>query len=450
MRQICLPRCLIAATASTERRRLVLTVHVAAPRGETKQIKVLIDTGAEVNLIRPGIFQPDSFQQASKPLKLVTVSGSILQGGQKTIPLVFHLHGEHPQTGFKTHHLLGGLFYEADIGWDAIISYQLLRQQKIGVLPSRHCLMLDQGDHFILLKGGKPFQADCGNDDDWTTVQTNGFYIHQHPTPKKSLNKHPNAKQSHGKQLAPNDCHEHSGGDRNDCREHDVIHLHLADSKTRQETSKAAVRFGHWKTSDYAVAPGIVQQIVDRLNAGTPQVDCFATGQNKRFPQFWSTEQSAWDKHWGPEHNGLLWMNPPFDEIDRVVHKLKMDKGKAILVVPAWRKLSWWQDLRDIVVQKWRIPKQHGLFLQQGITPMPAPKWDVWAFLVDGGLEDMIHFNSKPFYKISVVTGVDDNDLDESQFLTCSEVHAIGERILVSQAKASIASVVKTLSLIHI
>ena len=138
---------------------MVLEAHVTASRGQSKVLKILIDTGAEVNLIKPGIFPASSFQPAANPLKLVTVNGSALQGGQMTIPLVLHLQGEHPKTGKTSHHLLGGLFYEADIGWDAIISYQMLQDQKIGVLPNQHCLMLDHGDHFILLRGG----SNCAN-----------------------------------------------------------------------------------------------------------------------------------------------------------------------------------------------------------------------------------------------------------------------------------------------
>ena len=114
------------------------------PGGEHKQIRILVDTGAEVNLVKPGVFDDYSFNVATKPLRLITVSGSELQGGKRTISLILHLHGEDNNTQKESHHLMGGLFYEANIGWDAIISYPLLQEQKIGVLPNRGCLILDE------------------------------------------------------------------------------------------------------------------------------------------------------------------------------------------------------------------------------------------------------------------------------------------------------------------
>jgi hypothetical protein len=133
-----------------------------APSGERKQINILVDTGAEVNLIKPGLFDDINFESAEKPLKLVTVSGSNLGGGQRTIELILHLHGTTSSNGDRSHHLMGGIFYEADIGWDAIMSYPQLHEQLVSVLPHRNCLILDRGDHFIMLKGGKPCSQECG------------------------------------------------------------------------------------------------------------------------------------------------------------------------------------------------------------------------------------------------------------------------------------------------
>ena len=162
MRQVNLPINLLSEKQAPSTRRLVLKVLAAAPSGERKQIRILVDTGAEVNLIKPGLFNDTNFEKASKPLRLVTVSGSDLGGGKRTTQLVLHLHGEDPRTGSQSHHLMGGIFYEAAIGWDAILSYPLLQEEKIGVLPNRNCLVLDQGDNFIMLGGGAECPQSCG------------------------------------------------------------------------------------------------------------------------------------------------------------------------------------------------------------------------------------------------------------------------------------------------
>ena len=190
--------------------------------------------------------------------------------------MVFHLNGEHPETGNKTHHLLGGLFYEAEIGWDAIISYELLQEQKIAVLPNRHCLMLDQGDHFLMLRGGKSWDLGRDVDDDLSTWKTNALHIQQYASKTPSAAPKPR-----------DECHVHrddKSSHRNGDRSQHVHDNHFGRSKTN-------TKFGQWRTSDYAVSGDMVQQIVNKFNAGTPQVDCFATSQNRRFPQFWEIEK---------------------------------------------------------------------------------------------------------------------------------------------------------------
>ena len=84
---------------------------------------------------------------------MVKVSGGALEGGNRTVTLEMQLEGEDARTGEKSRHMLGGVFYEAAVEWDAIVSYPLLEGSKMGVLPSRQCLVLDRGDNFVFLKG---------------------------------------------------------------------------------------------------------------------------------------------------------------------------------------------------------------------------------------------------------------------------------------------------------
>jgi hypothetical protein len=254
-------------------------------------IKVLVDTGAEVNLVRPDLFHHSIFQPAEKPLKLITVSGGDLEGGKHTISLVLHLHGEHQTTKKKSEHLLGGLFYEANIGWDAILSYPLLQEQKIGVLPNRECLILDQTDHFVLLHGGG---QTCTNSDTsegpWhATASSTALWV-----------------QTCSKQPQESFVHFHHFGTKLNSGSANAHHL---DNPTPHGTLTTGT---NWATEDYAVTPSLVEEILRQFDVGRPQVDCFATEQNKRFPQFWSTTDSQWTTPWGMSHHGLLWMNPPF------------------------------------------------------------------------------------------------------------------------------------------
>jgi hypothetical protein len=68
---------------ATNRRLLVETIIKSQKSKEERKIKILIDTGAEVNLIRPGLFQDEAFERAAQPLRLITVSGEPLSGEKR-------------------------------------------------------------------------------------------------------------------------------------------------------------------------------------------------------------------------------------------------------------------------------------------------------------------------------------------------------------------------------
>jgi hypothetical protein len=146
-------------------------------------------------------------------------------------------------------------------------------------------------------------------------------------------------------------------------------------------------------------------------------------------------------------------MNPPFDEIHHMVKKLKDDSANGIVIVPGWREESWWDKLQDIAVKQMKLPATFGLFLKEGTTAMPAPQWETWAFLVDGGLSDMIYQDVNPTWVSHVAVGM--AEFSEDDILTVQEVANMGEEILatikemkakpwVTEESRNLASVVKT------
>ena len=50
---------------------------------ETRKIRVLIDTGSEVNLIRRGITLPIYLEPVKRPLRIAMASQAIMPGGDK-------------------------------------------------------------------------------------------------------------------------------------------------------------------------------------------------------------------------------------------------------------------------------------------------------------------------------------------------------------------------------
>ena len=93
-------------------------------------MRIIVDTGAQKNVVRPGI---TPLTPAKHRLSLQTVDGSAMGGGDKKtrFELEIPLLSEGPSLGFKD------TFYCADMDpkVDIILSYPSLCTHKLGVLP---------------------------------------------------------------------------------------------------------------------------------------------------------------------------------------------------------------------------------------------------------------------------------------------------------------------------
>ena len=60
---------------------------MCSPGGRQKIIRALVDTGAQVSLIKKGLFSDCEFSRAKSPLTLIAANGQLLEGGKKVINL---------------------------------------------------------------------------------------------------------------------------------------------------------------------------------------------------------------------------------------------------------------------------------------------------------------------------------------------------------------------------
>jgi len=67
--------------------QMLLPLTVVPPDGARRTLKILIDTGAQANIIRRGALPPDLFRPATKPISMVTASGAALPGGRHTVDI---------------------------------------------------------------------------------------------------------------------------------------------------------------------------------------------------------------------------------------------------------------------------------------------------------------------------------------------------------------------------
>jgi hypothetical protein len=298
-----------------------------ADKGE-RTLRILVDTGAEVNLLRPGVFDDSLWEKAHQPLHLITVSGDGLQGGQRVARLKLRL-----QQSDGVVKWLSGTFYEAAVEYDAILGYKFLTDHNLAIYPSGRCLMSHLDAGWQCLGEGHPVKS----------------------------------RQRAGEK-----------GDKNQ---------RLVKTSPEKDQDRCAVRaVRQWDTQDYAVRSDLVTDIVTRLGAGTPSVDAFASPANARFKRFWTADQDAFKQRWDTEQ--LLWINPPFDRLQHVVKKIRDDEALAIVIVPRWTSEPWWSELNSMALDSYTLPKGP-IFLKEGKTELPMPRWRVVAFLLYGALQSV-------------------------------------------------------------
>lgn len=107
----------------------------------TRKIRVLVDTGSEVNLIRRGITAPEFLESVKRPLRIAMASHAIMPGGDKEVGCIISITGVERDTKEERTLEIPTTFYEAEIGVEAILSYEWLAMYDFLVDPGMHALL---------------------------------------------------------------------------------------------------------------------------------------------------------------------------------------------------------------------------------------------------------------------------------------------------------------------
>jgi len=134
---------------------LRISVTVVDNAGRRVNANALIDTGAEVNIVREGLLHASNFQPARRPLKLITASNHRLPGGmhEATVNLVFQ--GADTSSKEKVRVTAPTVLYEAQVGEDMILSYQWLGERGIEINPRMHGMWATVGQRRVWLAGSR-------------------------------------------------------------------------------------------------------------------------------------------------------------------------------------------------------------------------------------------------------------------------------------------------------
>ena len=124
--------------------KLMVAVKLRMADGEVFDMSALIDTGAEVNLVRRGLVASKYFKRALKRRRFVTANRTILTGGAVEVPCELLLHGVDMDTSEEVRLSCTMALYDADIMVDMILSYEWMATMDVDVHCRRHGLMVNR------------------------------------------------------------------------------------------------------------------------------------------------------------------------------------------------------------------------------------------------------------------------------------------------------------------
>ena len=124
-----------------------MDVKVLLPSGRVQILHALIDTGAQVNLLRKGIIPPGEFTRAKERLFLISANEQPIESCEFMVylDLVFNREAEH---GFEEVRVSAD-FFEADIRDEAILGCPWMMEKCIGVYPLDECLFVKTGEREV-------------------------------------------------------------------------------------------------------------------------------------------------------------------------------------------------------------------------------------------------------------------------------------------------------------
>ncbi len=131
-----------------------LHILVTVRHGKTRtQVMALIETGAEVCLVKKGIFPQECIQRSAKPVALTVANSQLVVGGFNEALLTLEFVAKDRTTTNELKVSTPSLLFEADIGQDMILSYAWLAERGFDVCPQRHGIQASTEEHVVWIPG---------------------------------------------------------------------------------------------------------------------------------------------------------------------------------------------------------------------------------------------------------------------------------------------------------
>ena len=327
----------VVHTPQGDERQLHLKMRVRCGQAELV-VDVLVDTGAQVSLVRRGLFKEESLQPSRRPVGLKVANGEIMGGGthEATISMKISEHERLNCPDLAKRSTLSGNFYVADItNWDMIMGYDFMVGNAIGALLHRATLV-------------------PGNNECLTWLSTD--YA----------------------------C----GSSQWDAEEEDRIvqAVQAVGAKSRGDRGV--------QLTEYGMAPQVYARMIQTLGAEAPETDVFASRDApllRKCRRQWHRGDSAWHRHWGLKEWGPMYWHGSLENTRRTVEKIVAHRAKGILVITGiGSTLCPLEGLKStldfITLNEMSLGPEEEFFIDAKGLSMPSPGQarGTKAFLVDG------------------------------------------------------------------
>ena len=327
----------VVHTPPGDERQLHFKVRVRCGQ-EGLVVDFLVDTGAQVSLVRRGLFKEESLQPSRRPVRLKVANGEILVGGtdEATISMQFWEHECLNRPDLAKRSTLSGNFYGADItDWDMIMGYDFMVGNAIGALPHRATLV--RGDEKCLTWLSTDHA--CGSSQ-WNAEEEDRI----------------------------------------------VQAVQAVGAKSRGDRGV--------QLTEYGMAPQVYARMIQTLGAEAPETDVFAYRDApllRKCGRHWHRGDSAWHRHWCLKEPGPMYWHGSLENTRRTVEKIVADRAKGILVITGIGSTpcpleGLKSTLDSITLNEMSFGPGEGLFINaKGLSrPSLGQAWGTEAFLVDG------------------------------------------------------------------
>ena len=131
----------------------------------------------------------------------------------------------------------------------------------------------------------------------------------------------------------------------------------------------------------YKMQPYLREKCLRELgvNKEDIKIDMFASLADAQENIFMTEKNSAWRYDWGKLSNeaGVLWVNPPFVDLVKVVTKACLEPCRMVVVAPEWKSLADWKKMAEKVwVAKKELPEFQPIYERNANTQLlPGMHW---------------------------------------------------------------------------